>query len=181
MLLPTGIRFSNYAVEARYIHTRLQALWFATFLVALLVLPQLVSLYVTGVLTSMFIILMAVYGLQVTVGTAGQINVAQSAFMGIGAYAAAKFSTFEIPFWIAIPIAGLASATIVLLFALPAIRVKGVYLALTTLAAQVIFPIIVIALPSDWLGGTGGIAVAPISIGGYTLTSPADFYYLTLF
>jgi branched-chain amino acid transport system permease protein len=180
MLLPTGIRFSNYAVEARYVHTRLQALWFATFLVALLVLPQIVSLYVTGVLTSMFIILMAVYGLQVTVGTAGQINVAQSAFMGIGAYAAAKFSTFEAPFWITIPIAGLASATIAILFALPAIRVKGFYLALTTLAAQVIFPIVVIALPSDWLGGTSGIAVAPISIGGHTLTSPADFYYFTL-
>jgi len=180
MLLPTGIRFANYAVEARYIHTRPQALWFAAFLVGLAFLPQILSLYVTGVLTSMFIILIAVYGLQITVGTAGQINVAQSAFMGVGAFAAAKLSTFEIPFWIAVPIAGLASATIAILFALPAIRVKGFYLALTTLAAQVIFPIIVIALPSDWLGGTSGIAVAPISVAGHTLTSPADFYYFTL-
>ena len=55
----------------------------------------------------MFITLMAVYGLQVTVGMAGQINVAQSAFMGIGAFAAAKLSGLDVPFWLAIPAAGL--------------------------------------------------------------------------
>jgi branched-chain amino acid transport system permease protein len=65
-------------------------------------------------------------------------------------------------------------------FALPAIRVKGFYLALTTLAAQVMFPIIVLALPSDWLGGTSGMAVEPIEIGGRTLSTPLDMYYFTL-
>ena len=57
------------------------------------------------------------------------------------------------------------------MFALPAIRVKGFYLALTTLAAQVMFPIIVLALPSDWLGGTSGMAVEPIEIGGRMLST----------
>ena len=105
MLFPTGVRFGTYATEGRYIHTRPQALWFAAFLLALLILPQVASLYATGVLTVMFITLMAVYGLQVTVGTAGQINVAQSAFMGIGAFAAAKLSSVDVPFWLAIPAA----------------------------------------------------------------------------
>jgi branched-chain amino acid transport system permease protein len=180
MLLPTGIRFGSYATEARYIHTWPQALWFVAFLVGLMLLPYAVSLYVTGVLTTMFITLMAVYGLQVTVGMAGQINVAQSAFMGMGAFTAAKLSSLDVPFWAVIPAAGLAAALISIVFALPAIRVKGFYLALTTLAAQVMFPIVVLALPSDWLGGTSGIAVEPISIGGRNIGSPIEMYYFTL-
>jgi branched-chain amino acid transport system permease protein len=179
-MLPTGVRFGTYATEGRYIHTRPQALWFVAFLLALGILPHIVGLYVTGVLTVMFITLMAVYGLQVTVGMAGQINVAQSAFMGIGAYAAAKLSSLDVPFWLAIPAAGLVAAVLSILFALPAIRVKGFYLALTTLAAQVMFPIIVIALPADWLGGTSGIAVEPIRVAGRELSSPLDMYYFTL-
>jgi branched-chain amino acid transport system permease protein len=179
-MLPTGVRFGTYATEGRYIHTRLQALWFVAFLLALGILPHVVGLYVTGVLTVMFITLMAVYGLQVTVGMAGQINVAQSAFMGIGAYAAAKLSSLDVPFWLAIPAAGVVAAVLSIFFALPAIRVKGFYLALTTLAAQVMFPIIVIALPADWLGGTSGIAVEPIRVAGLELSSPLDMYYFTL-
>jgi len=180
MLLPTGVRFSNFATEVRYIHTRPQAIWFAVFLLALITAPYVVSLYATGVLTVMFITLMAVYGLQVTVGMAGQINVAQSAFMGVGAFAAARLSGMDVPFWLAIPAAGLAAAVVSIAFALPAIRVKGFYLALTTLAAQVMFPIIVIALPADWLGGTSGIAVEPIEIAGRGLSTPLDMYYVTL-
>lgn len=181
MHLPTAVRFESHAEEARYIRTTPQAAWFIAFIAGLLVLPHVVGLYVTGVLSVMFITLMAVYGLQVTVGTAGQINVAQSAFMGIGAYAAAKLSNMEVPFWLAIPTAGLVAAIISIVFALPAIRVKGFYLALTTLAAQVMFPIIVLGLPVAWLGGPNGIAVDPITVAGYTFGTPIEMYYFTLF
>ena len=58
--------------------------------------------------------------------------------------------------------------------------VKGFYLALTTLAAQVMFPIIVLALPSDWLGGTSGMAVEPIRDRRALLSTPLDMYYFTL-
>jgi branched-chain amino acid transport system permease protein len=180
MRLPTGVRFGTYAAEAGYIRTLPQVAWLVALMVGLVILPYVAALYVTGVLTVMFISLMAVYGLQITVGTAGQINVAQSAFMGVGAYAAAKLSLSDVPFWIAIPAAGLAAAIVSIVFALPAIRVKGFYLALTTLAAQVMFPIIVLGLPVDWLGGPNGIAVEPIGIGGHMLGSPIDMYYCTL-
>src|SRR5215813_11724768 len=100
--------------------------------------------------------------------------------MGIGAFTAAKLSGLDVPFWVAIPAAGVATAVLSIIFALPAIRVKGFYLALTTLAAQVMFPIIVIALPSDWLGGPSGMAVEPIEIGGRMLSTPLGMYYFTL-
>ena len=66
------------------------------------------------------------------------------------------------------------------LFALPAARVKGFYLALTTLAAQVMFPIVVFALPEDWFGGLVGMAVEPIRIGDISISTPKDFYFFTL-
>lgn len=179
-MLPTGVRFFTYASEGRYVRTAPQAAWLLSFVIVLFLLPQVLSLYVTGVMTVMFITLIAVYGLQITVGAAGQINVAQSAFMGIGAYTAAKLSLYGTPFWVAIPVAGLVCAVISVVFALPAIRVKGFYLALTTLAAQIMFPVVVLGLPIAWLGGPNGIAVEPISIGGYMLGSPRDMYYFAL-
>jgi hypothetical protein len=61
MLLPTGVRFENFATEGRYIHTWPQATWLAALLLALVLVPHAVSLYVTGVLTVIFITLLAVY------------------------------------------------------------------------------------------------------------------------
>jgi len=65
-------------------------------------------------------------------------------------------------------------------FALPAARLKGFYLALTTLAVQVLFPIVILGLPTDWLGGLVGMAVEPLTIGSYAIASPRQFYYFTL-
>jgi len=176
----TGVFFETHQAASRLQHTWPQRAWLIGFLVALLALPAAVGPYILGVLTVMFITLMAVYGLQITVGMAGQVNVAQSAFVGVGAFAAAKLSLSGVPFWLVIPLAGIVAGLASIVFALPAMRVKGFYLALTTLAAQVMFPIVVIGLPTSWLGGTNGIAVEPIEIGGYMLGAASDMYYLTL-
>jgi branched-chain amino acid transport system permease protein len=60
------------------------------------------------------------------------------------------------------------------------VRVKGFYLALTTIAAQVIFPIVVLRLPVEWFGGANGLAVEPAAVLGHTLGTPTDMYYLCL-
>jgi branched-chain amino acid transport system permease protein len=112
---------------------------------------------------------------------AGQINLGQSAFVGIGAYVAAALSgTSGVPFWLAIPAGGMAAGAASILFGLPAVRVKGFYLALTTIAAQVIFPIVVLRLPVEWFGGANGLAVEPAAVLGHTLGTPTDMYYLCL-
>lgn len=177
---PTGVFHETHNAAARFIHTWPQRAWFIAFLAALVAMPAAVGPYILGVMTVMFITLMAVYGLQVTTGMAGQVNVAQSAFVGVGAFAAAKLSLSGVPFWLVIPLAGIVASLVSVVFALPATRVKGFYLALTTLAAQVMFPIVVIGLPTEWLGGTNGISVEPIEIGDYMLGKPIDMYYLTL-
>lgn len=179
-MLPTGVHFESYGAEAGILKTRRSRLWAAALGVLLLLVPALQGPYVLGVLTDMFITLIAVYGLYVTVGMAGQINVAQSAFVGVGAFVAAKLSGYGLPFVVIIPLAALATGLVSTVFALPAARLKGFYLALTTLAAQVMFPIVILALPEDWLGGLVGMAVEPLRLGSVTLGSPTQLYYFVL-
>jgi branched-chain amino acid transport system permease protein len=180
MMLPTGIYFESYAAEARLLKTGRARVLVALLVAALLAVPLVSNAYVLGVGAQLFISLIAVLGLHVTVGMAGQINIAQSAFVGVGAFAAAKLAGYGLPFWIVIPLAALITGLVSVLFALPAARVKGFYLALTTLAAQVLFPIVVLGLPAEWLGGLVGMPVEPLVVAGYTISSPGQFYYFTL-
>lgn len=179
-MLPTGIHFESYAGETRVLKTRRSQLWVLALVVGLIAAPLVAGAYVTGVATEMFITLMAVYGLYVTVGMAGQINIAQSAFVGIGAFTAAKLSGYGVSIVLIIPVAALAAGLISILFALPAARVKGLYLALTTLAAQAMFPIIIYALPGDWLGGLAGMPVEPLTVLGVDIGGPTRLYYFAL-
>jgi branched-chain amino acid transport system permease protein len=179
-MLPTGIYFETYGSEARLLKTARARIWVALLVVAVLAVPYIAGAYVLGIGAQAFITLVAVLGLHVTVGMAGQINIAQSAFVGVGAFAAAKLATYGLPFWIIIPLAALITGLVSVVFALPAARVKGFYLALTTLAAQVLFPIVILGLPTDWLGGLVGMAVEPLTIGSYAIGSPKQFYYFTL-
>lgn len=179
-MLPTGIKFSSYSGEAALLKTGRAKLGVALLLVGLVAMPFASGPYLIGIMTQMFITLMAVYGLHVTVGMAGQINIAQSAFVGIGAFAAAKAASAGLPFWVVIPLSALVTGLVGVLFALPAARVKGFYLALTTLAAQVLFPIVVLGLPQSWLGGLVGMPVPPLNIGGLAITTPNQMYFFNL-
>lgn len=179
-MLPTGIQFSSYAGEAGILKTARARIGVALVIALLLAVPLVSGPYLLGIGTQMFITLIAVYGLHVTVGMAGQINIAQSAFVGVGAFTAAKCSGLGLPFYAVLPISAVVTGLVSVLFALPAARVKGFYLALTTLAAQVLFPIVVLGAPQDWFGGLVGLPVEPLEIAGYSLGAPAHFYYFTL-
>lgn len=181
-MLPSGVYFTSFDQEAAYLRTSSQRLWFIAFVAALFCLPVVLGNYMLGIMTVGFITLIAVFGLQITVGMAGQINLGQSAFVGVGAFVAASLSSnVGLPFWVNLPIAGLVAAFSSILFSLPAMRVKGFYLALTTVAAQIMFPIVFMRLPASWFGGSAGLAVTPATLFGQPLTEPASLYYLALF
>lgn len=177
---PTGIWYDRYAREAQVLETRRSRLYGLALIAGLAVLPLIAGPWLLGEFTFLFITLIAVYGLYVTVGMAGQINIAQSAFVGVGAFTVAKLSMMNVPFWLALPAAALVTGLISVLFALPAVRVRGFYLALTTLAAQVMFPIIIMALPMGWLGGLVGMPVMPPVLFGLNLGTSTGLYYLAL-
>ncbi len=179
-MLPSGVFFTSYRAEEAHLRTGAQRVALAVLLAVLAVAPVMLGPFVLGVATAILISIVAVYGLQITTGMAGQLNLGQSAFVGVGAFVCAKLSAGGVPFWVAIPVSGVAAGASSVLFGLPSVRVKGFYLALTTLAAQVMFPILIIRLPSRWFGGSNGIEVESPVLLGRTLESPTDLYYLAL-
>lgn len=159
----------------------LKWLLLAGFLLVLFSLPLVLSIRFVGLLTVMGIFVVAAVGLQITTGYAGQVNLGQSAFVGMGAYTAAALAHhFGLPFWVTIPAGGVGAAILGAIFGLPGLRIKGFYLALTTIAAQALFPIMIVRAPKKWFGGPIGIDVEPAKFLGITINTEATLYYLVL-
>jgi len=177
----SGVFFTSHAHDRSLVRTRPQATALLLFLLALALLPLFVPDRWLSMGYAMFITAIAVIGLQVCTGYAGQINLGQSAFMGVGAYACALF--LHLP-WMPVPLAlmlgGLSAALFGVFFGLTAARIKGFYLALTTIAAQAVFHFLVLNLPSQWFGGAGGLHLEELSLLGFSLSSDRSLYWLSL-
>lgn len=181
MTLPGGVHAETYAQDRALVRTPGQWAWFVAFMAGLVLLPVLGFSGAVGFMTVTAITAIAVIGLQLTSGCAGQINLGQSAFMGVGAYAAGVVATkFGGSFLIAIPLAGVAAAIFGAIFGLAALRIKGFYLALTTIAAQFIFAFAMLKLPREWTGQSHGLRLEPAAIGSFVFDSDTRIYYLVL-
>jgi branched-chain amino acid transport system permease protein len=180
-LLPCGVHFESYQKEMAYIHTRIQWAWFLGFLLLLFVLPLIISVRFVAMINMAAMICIAVVGLQITTGCAGLINLGQSAFMGMGAFVCGSLAVnFNLPFWITLPAGGLGGAVLGAIFGVPALRIKGFYLAMTTIAAQVIFPLIIMHMPNSWFGGAIGLNIEPARLGSITFNTDISLYYLIM-
>jgi branched-chain amino acid transport system permease protein len=180
-LLPCGVHFESYEKEMSYIHTRQQWIWFILFLLLLMILPQMISIRFIAMINMAVMICIAVVGLQITTGFAGLINLGQSAFMGMGAFVCGSLAAnFNLPFWLTIPAGGLGGAILGAIFGIPALRIKGFYLAMTTIAAQVIFPLIIMHMPVSWFGGAIGLTLEPARIGSIIFDTDESLYYLIM-
>jgi branched-chain amino acid transport system permease protein len=145
------------------------------------IFPLLFSDYVVGLATLCGIAAIGAIGLNILTGFTGQISIGVGAFLGVGGYASAVLTMkLGLSFWIAMPMAGVITAIVGALFGIPSLRLKGLYLAIATLAAQVII-LFVISRWDSVTGGTAGLVLARPSIFGYTLYSETSFYYLMLF
>lgn len=124
----------------------------------------------------------AVQGLNILTGFTGQISLGQAAFMLAGGYASTLIVTYlGLSTFIALPLAGLVTGVIGLIFGLPSLRVKGFYLAMATLAAQFIIPWMSRHIFPEVLGGSEGrIASAVPQIGQYAFNEPSRYLHITL-
>lgn len=149
-------------------------------IVLLLTVPLYVSNYWVGLLTLCAISAIGAIGLNILTGFTGQISIGVGAFLGVGGYTTAILtSTYGLSFWISLPLAGIVTALVGGLFGIPSLRLKGLYLAIATLAAQVIITFII----SRWdsvTGGTAGMVLNRPTLGNFTFMSNASYYYLTI-
>ena len=178
---PAGVFATSFERDQALIRTRGQWVALLLFLVALVVLPHVLGPRLVAISTNMLIMAVVVIGLQINMGYAGQINLGQAAFMGVGAYATGALAIkFNLPFWLSIPLGGCAAAVFGFIFGLSAVRIKGFYLALTTIAAQTLFHFLILNLPQSWFGGSNGLTLEPAQIFGVSFVSETSIYYLRL-
>lgn len=127
-----------------------------------------------------FITIISATGLNILTGYCGQLSIGHAGFIAVGAYTSAILtSKLGMPFPVGLISAGIVSGSVGLIFGIPSVRVKGFYLAISTIAAQFIIMWVI----NHWTGITGGFngMVAPIAtIGPLEFKSQASQFYLIL-
>ena len=130
---------TSYAADMAIFETPVARWATVGFLVALAAVPALASTYWLDVLNRVAIAAIAAVGLNVLTGFTGQISLGNAAFLAVGAYAtAAMAGRAGLPFAATIPLAGALTALVGMVFGVPSLRLKGLYLAMATLAAHFI-------------------------------------------
>jgi len=181
-LLPAGDFRTTYAADTTIFPTSVSRGAAGAAIALLCLAPLALSPYWLSLLIQIGTMAIAALGLNILVGFTGQISIGHAAFFGLGAYASAYLSTkLAVPVFFAIPLAALITSGAGLVFGLPAARLKGLYLAIATLAAQLIIEWTINHVP--WISGgvQASIEVPRPSLFGHALQSQAQLYLFLLF
>jgi len=176
---------ATYRADQQILPIRQDRLFMAAVLVfAFLVVPLIATPYVFQALLIPFLIYaLAAIGVNLLVGYCGQISLGSAAFMAVGAYSAYNLVVRvpELNFLIVLVLSGIAAAAVGMVFGVPSLRIKGLYLAVATLAAQFFM---------DWLfarvrwftnyASSGSVSTMPVNLFGFTFESPPEKYLLVL-
>jgi branched-chain amino acid transport system permease protein len=176
---------SDYASDEQMLPILQDRLFMAGLLAfAFVAVPLMASDYLFLSLLIPFLILtVAAIGLNLLVGYCGQISIGHAAFMAVGAYAAYNLALRlpQLNFLVVLVLAGIIAAAVGVLFGIPSLRIKGLYLAVATLAAQFFM---------DWLfarvkwftnySPSGSVSTAPIEMFGWKIDTPPEKYLFLL-
>ena len=170
---------TDYEQDIRLIRHGGTAFWYGLLAVLLLAAPWWAGEDVMSQLQFICIYSIVGFGLMMLTGFTGQISLGHAAFLAVGAYTEALMQAAGVPFFVSISCAALFSGAVGIIVGLPALRLKGIYLAIATLA----FNVIVEEIITRWqslTGGNEGKHLKPVEILGWRLESDAEFYYLCL-
>jgi branched-chain amino acid transport system permease protein len=173
----TGQYKTNYRADMAVFPILQDKIGIAVIIVLAAIVPFVSSEFVlTGVFLPFLALSIAVIGLNILTGYTGLISLGHAAFMGVGAYACYKLTTLfpgvNILVWVIV--SGFFSAAIGVLFGLPSLRIKGLYLAVATLAAQFFLQWCFVRIP--WLfnyNASGAIEVPVRTLFGVAITGPS--------
>jgi branched-chain amino acid transport system permease protein len=169
----------TYAEDMAIFETPLPRVLLGAFLVALGTVPFLASSLWMDVVNRILIAIIAAMGLNILTGFTGQISLGNAAFLSVGAYTTAYLAKLGLPFPLVIPIAGIFTALVGMVFGIPSLRLKGLYLAVATLAAHFVIEFTI----SHWesvTGGVNGISIPAAKLGGLELGGDRKLFWLAL-
>jgi branched-chain amino acid transport system permease protein len=177
----SGIFDTSYIQDMTIFRTKYYSAGLAILILFFFILPVFVKDFWLAFISSTAITVIALQGLNILSGYCGQISIGHTAFMAVGAYSSTILAAqFGLPVGLCMPFGGLGAALIGLLFGLPSLRVKGYYLALTTIAAQYLI-IYVIKTPfPEITGGAIALHVPTLKIGSFEFQTETHFYYFVI-
>src|ERR1700716_3260471 len=147
----------------------------------IVIAPLTLGEYYTSILNLILIACIGALGLNILVGYTGQISVGHGAFMSVGAYTAANFAVrLDWPFWAALPMGGLMAAAVGAVVGIPSLRIKGLYLAIATLAGQLIIEWTINHVTFISGGVQASIEVPRPQLFGLRIASQQHMYFFLL-
>ncbi|MBI5521337.1 MAG: branched-chain amino acid ABC transporter permease [Desulfarculus sp.] len=170
----------TYAADEAVFRTPTVRFWLWALAAALLVFPLLAGEYLIYMANITAVAVVGAVGLNLLTGCTGLISLGHAGFMGVGAYTSAILITkFGVPFILTLPISGLAAALCGVIVGAPSLRMKGLYLCIATLAAQVILEFTFVHWES-LTHGIRGLNVPAPTLFGLSLASGPAFYYVIM-
>src|SRR3984957_16254248 len=174
----TGVFKTSYAADmALYPLPIARGTVIALLVLFIVIVPAVFGEYYLSIINLVLISIVGALGLNILVGYTGQISIGHGAFMSVGAYTAANLAVRAgLPFWITLPAGGLMAALVGAVVGIPSLRIKGLYLAIATLAGQLIIEWIINHVP--WISGgvQASIQVPRPTVFGMPLSSQTQLY-----
>ena len=178
-MTPAGDFRTSYRADTTIFPTRGSRVAMLVGLALLCAAPLVFGRYELGLLITIGFSAIAALGLNILVGFTGQISIGHAAFFGFGAFASALLVEHHVPVPLAIWGAGVMTAVVGLVFGAPAARLKGLYLAIATLAAQFILEDFV-ARARWFSGGVAGRVTEPYEVFGLRFDREETYFYIVL-
>jgi branched-chain amino acid transport system permease protein len=146
------------------------------------VLPLTLHEYYLSIINLISVAVVGALGLNILVGYTGQISIGHGAFMSVGAYTAANFAVrLDWPWAVNLLLGGLMAALVGAIVGIPSLRIKGLYLAIATLAGQLIIEWTINHVTFISGGVQASIEVPRPTLFGYVLSTQTDMYFFLLF
>ena len=180
----SGYFRTTYERDFALIDTRTQKIWLAISCVVLAVFPFLAGPFMLDLANQVLLVSIGAVALMLLTGYAGQISLGHAGLLAAGAFTTGiLFKEFGAAFWVTLPASAAVGAAIGLLFGLPSLRLRGLYLAVSTLALH--FMVIHVGQEYETRRGfSTGVVIDPPSLstpfGNWTLQDPRAWYFVLL-
>ena len=176
----SGYFRTDYSQDFKLVETRLERVSASLFVIALAFFPFVASPFQLDLACQVFLAAVGSLSLMLLTGFAGQISLGHAGLLAAGAFTTGiLFKEFGAPFWITLPSAAVVGGLLGVVFGLPSLRLRGLYLAVSTLALH----FVVVYLGGEYEAKRGystGIVIDPPSVGGYAITNPRIWYFVLL-
>ena len=176
----SGYFRTGYAQDFALAQTRLRGVSLAIFCLALVAYPLVGSPFGLDLASQVFLNAIGALALMLLTGYAGQISLGHAGLLAAGAYTTGiMFRELNAPFWLTLPSSAVVGALLGVIFGLPSLRLRGLYLAVSTLALH----FVVAYLGSEYetrRGFSTGVTIDPPSLFGHELADGRLWYLVLL-